>query len=50
MPEFLTLADVLTNMLEQIGVLLGLPDDLRILVKQIADLSAEFSIVWVARP
>jgi hypothetical protein len=33
MPEFLPLTDVLTDTLEQIGVILGLPNNLRILVK-----------------
>jgi hypothetical protein len=32
MPEFLSLADVFADALEQIGVLLGLPDDLRVLI------------------
>jgi hypothetical protein len=35
MPEFLSLADVLTDALQQIGVLLALPDHLRILVEQV---------------
>jgi hypothetical protein len=35
MPEFLSLADVLANVLQQIGVLLTLPNDFRVLVEQV---------------
>ena len=43
MPEFLPLADVLTDALQQIGVFLALPDDLRIRGEQ----SAKFGMAAI---